>query len=504
MMSSEPRAHTIEQDPEQSSAPERATPEVPGIRIVALILLFATAALMESVRLFSLTSLTGSDVWSHLQTGIWILQNHALPHNGIYSQSADAPWIAAGWLYDFTLGVSYRILGISAVPLLLMLLRTALALVTFRLAGGVRGNFWAAIGISVVTQYVLGTMAATPSYCSAVLFGIELLLLLEYGRTSRTRNLFWMPALFAVWANVSPQFAYGIGLLVIFVVAFLYEERSDLSRARKLVLPLVASLLATLLTPYFVGTWRVFVHGSTSEANKFFPDYLAMNFHEVRHYLLLLMVMSAFLALGLRRSRDWFLISMLAACTAMSFHSQRDMYLASLASIAVLGELITESGIALQGRTLSNRAQWVGASVAFAVVIVTFAALVPHRREVLLSKMAQSYPVGATDYMREHRLPQPLFNAYEWGGFLMWYQPEIPVAIDGRTDLYSADTYETYSKVMNAEVPYSADLAIAQARTIILPRHSILAEALSSVQGFRVAYQDDVASVLIAEQRAVQ
>jgi hypothetical protein len=118
------------------------------------------------------------------------------------------------------------------------------------------------------------------------------------------------------------------------------------------------------------------------------------------------------------------------------------------------------------------------------------------RPEALLAKAGESYPAAASNYIREHHLPQPLFNAFEWGGFLTWYLPEYPVAIDGRTDLYGDDFIIEYSKVMNAEVRYTDFPALANARTILLPKTAIIGEALSSVPVFKVAYSDDVAVVL--------
>lgn len=89
-----------------------------------------------------------------------------------------------------------------------------------------------------------------------------------------------------------------------------------------------------------------------------------------------------------------------------------------------------------------------------------------------------------------------MFNALEWGGFLTWYLPEYPVAIDGRIDLYGDDFVVAYSKTMNAEVRYTDFPALADARTIVLARSAIMADGLRSVPAFTVAYQDDVAVVL--------
>ncbi len=67
-----------------------------SVQLLALVFLFTTTAVYEA---FDLSALAGMDVWSHLRTGIWILQNHAVPRNGLFSQYPDFPgWPIAGAL----------------------------------------------------------------------------------------------------------------------------------------------------------------------------------------------------------------------------------------------------------------------------------------------------------------------------------------------------------------------------------------------------------------------
>jgi hypothetical protein len=74
--------------------------------------------------------------------------------------------------------------------------------------------------------------------------------------------------------------------------------------------------------------------------------------------------------------------------------------------------------------------------------------------------------------------------------------PEYPVAIDGRAGLYDDDFIIQYSKVMNADLPYTAYPSLNQAGTLLLQRNSLMGEALSTLPAFRVAYRDSVAVVL--------
>ena len=525
---------------ETQQVSEGARP-VNALRVPVLLVLFTAAALTEAVHCSSLSSLLGGDVWWHLSSGLWMVHNHALPHAGLFSQSPGAPWIAASWLYDLKLAIYYRLFGLRAIPIFAMFFKLGLGLITFLLAGGWRKNFWSAVTLSAIAQYVLGALAPTPVYGSVLFFGVELLLLLESRRAGNTRLLFWLPPLFLVWANVDIHFVYGLVALLLFLAAWIAESVFSFapsalessapsthglhrglpsSAAPRLdsfpnpvskVLPALAAIViacfvATLITPYFYHSWQAFFSHAFSAANAYLPDYKAPGFRQPQDYILLLLAMSAFLALGLRRSRDLFLITTLAIAAGLSFHAQRDVWLTVVVSVAVIGEMIGEK-IGGQADTperddgppakSQSKVFLIAIASAIVVIIVGAAALTPRTETALLAKAAQAYPVNASNYIRQHQLPQPIFNSFEWGGFLTYYLPDYPVAIDGRTDLYGDDFVIQYSKAMNAEVRYTDFPAMANARTILLPRGAIMAQALSTLPAYKVAYSDNVATVLV-------
>jgi len=470
------------------------------LRIPAMLVLFSAAAAIEAFRLTSLSSLNAADIWWHLSSGLWILQHHSLPHFGIFSQNSTQQWIASSWAYEGLLAITYRMLGLRAIPCLLMVFKSVLAVLIFLLAGGTRGRFWPAIGLSIAGQYILANLQPGPAYLSVLFFGIEILLLCEARRRGNARLLWMLPLLFLAWANLHVQFVYGLLVLTLFLGTVAYENAFAVPgfvRTGQAGGIVAASVAATLITPYFYGPCAVFFKATFSDANRYLPEFQALGFRQPQDYLLLLLAMAAFLALGVRRSRDAFLIGVLVFSLGISFYSQRDIWMVTLTAIAVIGEAMAKKETTdKEARKLFGRAACASAACAAAIVIVFFLVRVPRDREALLAKIGQRYPVTACEYIRQHGLPRPLFNAYEWGGFLTWYLPEYPVAIDSRTELYGADAIIEYSKVMNAEVPYTEYPALSDAQTIVLPKNTNMAAALSSVPRFQVTYSDSVSVVL--------
>lgn len=484
-----------------SSAPALASrttsaPSVAWRHVPVLVVLFALAAVIQSRSLSSLTSLENSHIWWHLRAGMWILQNHAVPHTGLFSQSENLPWISSSWAYDAVIAGAFKALGLTAIPLFAMSFKIGLAVLTFVLAGGLRGRFWRAAILSAVVQLALGTVQPGPTYCSVLLFAAELALLMNCRRDGNIRRLYWLALLFLLWANLDVQFVYGIVVLALFLIGLLFQRGSDSpgpTRNSNLLPVAGACLLASLSTPYFYKPYMEFFRALTSSANQYFPELQAMRFHRPQDYLLLLLLMTAFLMLGMRRSRNVFDIALLVGSTALSFHSQSNIWLVALVAITIIGN--ETAVIAVQSKT---KTCLISAALAGAVMI--FAALRMPPNQTLDARLAQTYPVAASDYIREHSLPQPLFNAAEWGGFLAWYLPGYPVAIDGRRNLYPDDFVIQYAKAINADVRYTDFPAMANARTLVLPKSSLMGQALSTVPTYAVAYSDNVAAVLVRKE----
>ena len=189
-----------------------------GPRVTALVLLFAVAGFHESIRQPSLNNLTTGDFWWHLRTGLGILESHALPHTGLYSQSSDLPWMTSSWFYDVLVALGFKLLDLRFVAVLAIALKAALALLTFVLAGGLRGRFWSSIALSAAAQYILGGVPPLPLYCSVLAFAVELILLMDCRATGNLRRLYWLPLLFLLWANLDVQFVIGIFVLLLFEI----------------------------------------------------------------------------------------------------------------------------------------------------------------------------------------------------------------------------------------------------------------------------------------------
>jgi hypothetical protein len=157
--------------------------------MVVLVLLFGLSPFVEAVHQGSFSDLSAADFWWHLQTGLNILQTHALPHTGLTPQHSTSPWIAASWLFDVKAAIYFRFFGLLVPPFFAMGCRLALAVLTFLVARGLTSRFWPAIFLSSAAQFVLGGLPPLPLYGSVLFFAVELLLLTPHWQCSPALRL---------------------------------------------------------------------------------------------------------------------------------------------------------------------------------------------------------------------------------------------------------------------------------------------------------------------------
>lgn len=485
------------------------------VRVLVLCLLFSAGAVYEAIKV---SSVNASDVWVHLSTGLWILQNHSIPRTGLFSQYPNLTWSDSTWGFDLLLGGGYRLLGLQAVPIALVVMKLALAIVTFHLARTSRVSFWNSVLLSAVAQCLIPLHPA-PYACSVVFFAVELRLLLQSRETGSAKNLFWLPLLFVFWANLHLQFVAGLVLLVFFAVAVTLEHgyRSfpkNLLSDRILPLDLkqvgiagCLSFLAAFATPYplrlLPAAFKVLYSPMGFEH---FSEMSSMTFRTPRDYLLMLLVMLAFLAMGRRRSLELFELMTLIAGTLLAFRVDRDGWLAVLPAISVLARGFSRGrgeDESWQPERVIPSPVWPLAASVF-ILGISALALLPSSAS-LMRRISTNFPVKASDYIRENHLAQPMFNEYSWGSFLTWYLPEYPVVVDSRLELYGNDNVARYFDIVGGKELLESDPIVARAGTLLLEKESAMAKALTNLPAlsaqYRLVYSDDIASVFVPQNK---
>jgi hypothetical protein len=101
--------------------------------------------------------------------------------------------------------------------------------------------------------------------------------------------------------------------------------------------------------------------------------------------------------------------------------------------------------------------------------------------------------VGAVSYIHRNRLQGPILNDFSWGGFLIYALPEIPVSVDGRTNVHAQDDVIRAISLYKGEPGWRNRPELLQANLVMCDHTWPLTGLLRRDPRFHVVYEDLVA-----------
>jgi hypothetical protein len=466
-----------------------------------LLMWAGLTTVLTAVPLFFIKNalLSDPDIWWHVRTGQWILQNHAVPHVDPFSSATlGRSWVDYSWIFD--LG-SYWVVAHFGLPGIIWfqtLMRIAVAAALFSLVRSLTPGFWKAVGLTGLGMVaMLWVLQPRPGAISVLFFVLELHILIS---ARKNPGLLWiLPALFVLWANIHIEFVTGLFVLGVICLEPLLdwmlrttpEGKSSIDLFQpKLWATFAASSIAVLVNPYgykLIG--NVLQYARDAKVYDIITEFHAMFFRTYNDWGVLALLMIGCFAFGrIRPFRPvWALL--LAWSAWMSFRSMREAWVVAILCIMVAAILGHEQ-IAQPAQKLGRSLRAV-VSVSVCVVLVAGASLWPFSSQILLRQVAASFPVGAAAYIRQNHLQGPLLNELSWGGFLIFAVPGIPVAMDGRTNVHSQDEILSSIHLWSGEPGWRERPEIESANLVISDRSWSLARLLRNDPRFRVAYEDE-------------
>jgi len=483
-----------------------------ALRVLALTALIVTVGTECFIMKLSVLD---PDIWWHVSVGSWIVHHRSWPQTGIFSRTAaNHTWRAYSWGYEVLLSRAYEWSSFIGVCIFGTVVTVAVALAVFWMLNRLSGRFWLAWALSIFTYSAfLFTIAPRPVFFTAVLFTITLTLVLDGQKSGRVQLLYWLPLIFLVWANCHIQFIYGIATVGLFAGVNLLQRAAMWAEVYpecllKPTLPLapvfavfVCCVMASCIGPYSFHLYQVvFGYGTSKIIYKMLIEFQSPNFYTASQYIELLLALGAYFAVGWQKKIDPFKLALLIFASIFAFRTIRDGWFLCIPAVAVMADL---SGPDRERDQSIRLASWAGvalASVLFLLLVVRNTDFNPAGIDRTISA---SYPVDAVNFLRRNPAPGPLYNNFDWGGFLIFYLPEYPVSIDGRTDLYGDDMVTQAYDSQQAEASYATDPYLNEAGVVLLANKDPLAQLLPTDLRFRVIYRDNLAVVLVRKAKGV-
>ncbi|NOZ00099.1 MAG: hypothetical protein GXP40_13005 [Chloroflexi bacterium] len=457
-----------------------------------------------------------ADMWWHLRAGEEMRQQGSILLEDIFSYTRyGTPWVNAFWLADIGMASLFRLGGYFALGALVSLMAVAvLGVVYTQMDGPV---------FLRAALLILAALTISPIWTPRPqLFSFLLLALLDRWfhlfKQKKAGRVWWLIPLFALWANLHGGYIWGMLLLVAVLVGELLNhwlappgaENAALpfSKLKKLFLFSALAAFAVLLNPNGAALWRLPFH-TVDVSLAVIQEWLSPNFHLISFQPLLWMLFLFIAAIGLSGKRlDYSDLLKVVGFSYMTFVSQRN-----IAPFAIIIAPVTSRHLAAvwedwKGSPLGTRVRRLGANSgnqplpstvtrlvnALLVTLIAVAALGQLYVVTRPAKVEAGYPADAVRWIDEHQPPGPMFNSYNWGGYLLWTLPDYPVFIDGRADLYGDELIGQWWRVARGGEDAWDVLDRWNVRLILLEPDWPVVRELSG-RGWRILYQDETAVV---------
>jgi hypothetical protein len=473
-------------------------------RLVIVVLLYCIPVFQAMV------PIVDTDIWWHLRTGQWIVDHAQVPATDPFSAYGDGKhWIAYSWLFEILVYGLYIKLGLMGIVVFTVAMSLLIALV---LHGALRRAELPFIAEGFLMAVALGAMShlifPRSWFFSILFFTVELSLLFHVRRTDNVAPLLALPPLFALWANLHMQFIYGLAVLALFLMEGLLSQLPYLRQyprqypkisLGRMSLLLLACLAATLITPYHFRLYiPIFEVIGQTGAFQFILELLPLSFRSFVSWLVLGLTIVAAFVLGWQRAWLPFPTLLLLMGSFLAFRARRDAWVLVLAAVFI----ITEYGrfVTSEPSFGFTKLRIICVVVALTVVIYLIGLTRQISEHQLQSVVERNFPVAAVKFVNEKNYSGPLYNHFNWGGYLIWSLPRLLVSMDGRMNVHGDQRIERSVKTWSGVKGWESDPELMEARLVIGDVNHTLTNVLRTNSRFKSVYEDDVAVVFVARR----
>ena len=449
------------------------------------------------------TLLQDSDSFWQIKIGQWILDHRAMPTTDFYSFTrTGAPWISTSWLSQVAFAFSHAQLD-WAGPVILTAVAVALTAAIFvhlldAQIGAPRAVLFAMLALLLSIHHVL----ARPHILALPVMVAWVGLLMTAADRKRAPSWTWLP-LMALWANLHGGFVLGLALIgPISLEAVEHAEKGRrLALFMRWVLFGIGALIASCCTPY---GWRT-LQGATNilslgELLSLIFEWMPANFATFTSFegaLLALIAFGYYRGLVLSAPRIFLILFLTWSALTHVRSIEAFAFLVPLVLAKPLGEMFPRPAPDAAG---ADRwpARYVTAAGALMIVAASWTSTSLYLGHHRFSFTMTQTPVAAVDLL-EQRKVQRIFNAYQFGGYLI--SRDIPVFVDGRAELYGEKFVMDFFKATEGKKPELLPRLLDEYRidATLLVADAPGPQILDQLKGWKRIYADDIAVIHVRD-----
>ena len=440
---------------------------------------------------FSTTTLNDGDTFSHVRTGLWIIDHHAVPHVDVFSTTfRGKPWTAHEWLAEVLFALAYLGGGWAGVMAITGAAAGAAGyLFSLALARRLDGVILLAASTIGVTSFMAGLLAR-PHMLALPVVILWVDRLITARRSGSGPGAAVMGLLMVIWANLHGGWAFGLAMLSLFTAERIVTapggawERCVAARAW--LTALLVSTVATVFTPNGIEGVLLPLRLSLMPNISTVLEWQSADFSRVTPLELILL---GSLALGLtgRVRLDTFSTAILVLLAHMALQHRRHEILLGVTAPLLLADSLRAAPGMPQRLVRWRDVHLLAAAAGVAALTLRLAT------PVALADRQDAVPTALSHVPLDMRM-RPVFNSYEFGGFLIF--EGVSPYIDGRADMFGTAFMNDYIDTLSPDPGRFRDEArrLRVGWTLLRPSEPLVA-FLDHEPGWRRIYADKYAVV---------
>ena len=450
------------------------------------------------------------DLPRHLLMGKYVLETGWPPTQEIFAYPYEGQtYVSHEWLAGILLYLSYVLFDLNGVVLLASLLIAATFTILFseavRQNGEIVPNFLLIFfGASVTSIHWI----PRPHLFTMLFLAIWLARLDRFSRGNPAK-LWMFPALMLLWGNIHAEFVAGFLTLLAYIAGWLWNyifarQTLNTPTGKNLLLITSTSVIATLINPAGLRTWgTIFGYINNSYLMSRITETRPPDFARAEYLPLLLLLVISVLLIVIRREQFTAAhIFLLLGFGAMSLLSARNAHLFGVVAPFVLSNGLKGISNIQPFKRMESLINRIESQISGRMVPSLLAVVI----SVPILASAGSFnrfeptvfPVDAVRWLKENPQPGQVFNAFDWGGYILFHLwPEKKVFIESQTDVRGELTRE-YEKVITLQNDWQGIFERYDVSWVIIPPQWDLGTELLHI-GWEIAYQDSTAIILVRE-----
>lgn len=474
-----------------------------------------SAAIIVFALLFALATFIpiDADVWWHLRAG-----QHTLTHGMIYTDpfsftQINLEWTNSSWGTQLILYGFWKIAGNFGLAIYTSVLATAGMWVVYRMSSG--GVYLRAFALVIGAATAAVFWSPRPQMVSFLLSTIMLYILQQHKRRKVDR-LWVIPIMMALWSNLHAGFSLGFVLLAGSIAGEIagniFNPKGEFvvpwSGVRKLVIVTLISLATACINPYGLKILAVpFQTITVGALQNYILEWNSPNFHERQVWPFAFLMLAVFGAAGAsKKGLDWRDFVMVSGTFFLGLLAGRNISLFAVIATPVLtyhlNDALNERGWVVRPvQRVTPRMARLNAVLVGVILLGALAKVLLVLDPKTVDEAQRRFlPISAVEYLKAENPAGPMFNSYNWGGFLMFVLPDRPVFVDGRTDMYGdAFLSGVYIQTATGSAGWQDTLKRYGINLVVMEVDSGLARSLRDEPGWKLTYEDKLAAIFVRE-----